>query len=693
MLPAHVTGCAGALQHASLNEAHSMHRRQAADDVNYDDPLLGDEATDDDTMNDTDGISEPQVQMEPAVIESTPSSYEVEAGSEVRLECKVTPERTVITWSRNNDPYFMGTMKMHPEEVRYSIAEDSKDMVIKNAKVEDSGVFRCETIEKNPAAINHTLLVTQKPSIVNMTATNGGTVGEGSDLTLSCFVTASPVPTVIWSVTRKDRPKNLEELILNKMGEMESQLQTASLPKANTIAKLAEEFRCFRELVFGMLSLLRSQIQDFSKIVDSLDMRSRRKALIFTGISENEVDCKAFIVEKLHSKLALKDITMDHITQCHRLGAPSKDRARPILVRFMKVDQKSAVWRAKQGLKGSSIAIKEFLTRTRQSVFSKARLHFGMRACWTQDGVIVIRTSDGSRHRISSSDELDPLLNERLTEKDAEFNVVGNQYTMRIKNVKKENAGQYYCYALNKLGSDQSEASVIVNGKPQVHVPRTIVNSDLKIEAVLQCVAHEEARPHIRWYKDGVLIEDSATQYVISTVGAHSNLTVSPSADGDFGTFTCEAENDYGTHNRSIELVQSPVVEDVDIDGPRMTWTVHSHQPLEEMEVQLKATSEEGEWTTLSVPVPEGRHHKYDISYSLEDKQLQPGEYLAVVKVKNSKSWGGSNEPAVVNIQDPQSLYIQTASVFRENTSMAHSIRPVYSALSTILMYLLVRML
>ncbi|CAH0697845.1 unnamed protein product [Spodoptera exigua] len=504
--PAHATGTCHELrrrmQHASLNEAHSMHRRQAADDVNYDDPLLGDEATDDDTMNDTDGISEPQVQMEPAVIESTPSSYEVEAGSEVRLECKVTPERTVITWSRNNDPYFMGTMKMHPEEVRYSIAEDSKDMVIKNAKVEDSGVFRCETIEKNPAAINHTLLVTQKPSIVNMTATNGGTVGEGSDLTLSCFVTASPVPTVIWSVTRKDRP------------------------------------------------------------------------------------------------------------------------------------------------------------------------------------------------------------NERLTEKDAEFNVVGNQYTMRIKNVKKENAGQYYCYALNKLGSDQSEASVIVNGKPQVHVPRTIVNSDLKIEAVLQCVAHEEARarvrydgfpsnfrPHIRWYKDGVLIEDSATQYVISTVGAHSNLTVSPSADGDFGTFTCEAENDYGTHNRSIELVQSPVVEDVDIDGPRMTWTVHSHQPLEEMEVQLKATSEEGEWTTLSVPVPEGRHHNYDISYSLEDKQLQPGEYLAVVKVKNSKSWGGSNEPAVVNIQDPQSLYIQTASVFRENTSMAHSIRPVYSALSTILMYLLVRML
>lgn len=475
------------LAFAQCSESHSMHRRQAADDENYD--FLGDEGTDDDTMNDTDGNAEPQVQMEPAKIETTPASYEVEVGGEVRLECKVTPERTVITWHRNNDPYFMGTLKMHPEEVRYSIADNSKDMVIRNAKVEDSGVFKCETIEKVPVAINHTLLVTQKPSIVNMTATNGGSVGEGTDLTLSCFVTASPVPTVIWSVTRKERP------------------------------------------------------------------------------------------------------------------------------------------------------------------------------------------------------------NERLTERDAEFNVVGNQYTMRIKNVKSKDAGQYYCYAINKLGSDQSEASVVVNGKPQVHVPRTVVNSDLKIEAVLQCVAHEEARPHIRWYKDGVLIEDSETKYVISTEGSHSNLTVSPSADGDFGTFTCEAENDYGTHNRSIELVQSPVVEDVDIDGPRMTWTVHSHQPLEEMEVQLKATTDEGEWRTLSVPVPEGRHHKYDISYSLEDKQLPIGEYLAVVKVKNSKSWGGSNEPVTVNIQDPQSLYIQTASVFRENTGGAHSIRPVYSALTTILMYLLVRML
>lgn len=204
--------------------------------------------------------------------------------------------------------------------------------------------------------------------------------------------------------------KNLEELILNKLSEMETQIQSASLPKSNTVAKLAEEFRCFRELVFSMLGLLRTQILECSKVVDALEMRSRRKALIFTGLPEDDKDSKAHVLEVLQNKLLIRDITADNITTCHRLGTSNKDRPRPILVKFGDVSQKSTVWRAKTALKGSSIAIKEFLTRTRQLVFNRARLHFGMRFCWTQEGTIVIKSSDGSRHKISSLAELEPLL-------------------------------------------------------------------------------------------------------------------------------------------------------------------------------------------------------------------------------------------------------------------------------------------
>ncbi|CAH2207970.1 jg15681 [Pararge aegeria aegeria] len=95
-------------------------------------------------------------------------------------------------------------------------------------------------------------------------------------------------------------------------------------------------------------------------------------------------------------------------------------------------------------------------------------------------------------------------------------------------------------------------------------------------------------RSHIRWYKDGHRIEDSSRAYSVSTDGQRSNLSVIPRQDDDFGTFTCEAENDQGSHNRSIDLVQSPVLEDLQVDGPKISLTIHSHQPVEVIELQLK---------------------------------------------------------------------------------------------------------
>lgn len=468
---------------------HSVQRRQTYDDVNYDDNLLADEAGDEDTQSDTDfrDSSPKPLEKEPAVIVTPSTNYELEVGGEQRLTCKVSPNGTVVTWYKDNVQYFLGKIPLQPQETRYSIVQNTSDLLIKNVQVADSGTFRCEVVQKVPVAINHSLLVTEKPKVVNVTATNGGVVGEGQELFLTCNVTGSPVPTVMWSLAKNNE-------------------------------------------------------------------------------------------------------------------------------------------------------------------------------------------------------------NVRLSEKDGEFAVNGNLYSMYIKSVKREQAGMYYCYAINKIAHDQGEISVTVNPKPRVHVRKTVVNSDLKIEAVLECAAHEDYRPHIHWYKDGRLIEDGASNFKISTSGSYSNLTVSPTVDEDFGTFTCEAENDYGKHNRSIELVQSPVVEGLEVNGTKLSWTVHSHQPLEEMEVHIRSFSEnaDGEWRRFAVPLPEFKHHNYDISYLLDDNQLEIGDYEVIVKVKNTKSWGSSNEPAIVKIEDTQPQYIQHASVFRRNS--AHSIRPVSTVLSTILMYLLVRM-
>lgn len=204
--------------------------------------------------------------------------------------------------------------------------------------------------------------------------------------------------------------KSLEDSFIRKMGELEAQIQSAG-PAKDTVARVAEEFRTFRELIFGMLGLLRRQISECAKQVDVLETRHRRKALIFQGIAEVEGEVSGTIIlDVVNRKLGLNGVNASSIKACHRLGVANKDHHRPILVRFASYDDRSAVWRAKTGLKGSSISVKEFLTKTRQSVFVKARQHFSMRSCWTQDGVIVVKTADGIKHKMTSLEELGPLL-------------------------------------------------------------------------------------------------------------------------------------------------------------------------------------------------------------------------------------------------------------------------------------------
>ncbi|KAF9799707.1 hypothetical protein SFRURICE_018319 [Spodoptera frugiperda] len=200
-----------------------------------------------------------------------------------------------------------------------------------------------------------------------------------------------------------------EERIGRKFQEVQVQIQTAGTSK-DTIARVAEDFRTFRELVFEMLKMLRLQVSEHSRELDEINTRSRRKALIIQGVPEvASEDCAAVTLSVCNSKLGL-NLTASSIKVSHRLGQPNADHHRPVLVKFASTADKMTVWKAKAGLRGSNIVIKEFLTRTRQSVFERARQHFGMRACWTNNSVIHIRAPDGSRHKVTSMDGLDPLL-------------------------------------------------------------------------------------------------------------------------------------------------------------------------------------------------------------------------------------------------------------------------------------------
>lgn len=59
-----------------------------------------------------------------------------------------------------------------------------------------------------------------------------------------------------------------------------------------------------------------------------------------------------------------------------------------MLARFSAVETRADVWKHKMTRKGTG--------KTRQTAFSMARQHFGMSACWTQEGTIIIKPFDNS---------------------------------------------------------------------------------------------------------------------------------------------------------------------------------------------------------------------------------------------------------------------------------------------------------
>ncbi|XP_063370368.1 neural cell adhesion molecule 2-like [Cydia amplana] len=160
---------------------------------------------------------------------------------------------------------------------------------------------------------------------------------------------------------------------------------------------------------------------------------------------------------------------------------------------------------------------------------------------------------------------------------------IGEGAVHTIKKVRVEDSGTYFCYAMGKSNADTDTIDVSVRRKPKVHVHRAIINSAIGVEALMRCNVHEQEPVSIRWFKGEKEIHWSR----YTTRGTESNLTVTPQSDADFGTYTCKAECDFGTHHRSIELVETPVVESLESDGSKLSWSVHSHLPLTNIEIQL----------------------------------------------------------------------------------------------------------
>ncbi|XP_063384746.1 uncharacterized protein LOC134670859 [Cydia fagiglandana] len=212
----------------------------------------------------------------------------------------------------------------------------------------------------------------------------------------------------------KEAQKELESTFSKRFMELEAALKTASPLTHPTIASLSKEVSTFKTQMSSMLQLLKKQIEEISSTVDSIEMRHRKKFLLFNGIPEVAgEDIVSKVTNVCQNNLSLQSVSQESILVCYRLGiqpaSASSSHSRPVLVRFNDHRMRSSVWTNKKALKGTSIVITEFLTKQRQSLFIDARKHFGTRMVWTTDGNIFIKLPDGKKLRLSSENQLEAL--------------------------------------------------------------------------------------------------------------------------------------------------------------------------------------------------------------------------------------------------------------------------------------------
>ena len=84
-------------------------------------------------------------------------------------------------------------------------------------------------------------------------------------------------------------------------------------------------------------------------------------------------------------------ITEADIERTHRIGKPrdSGQKSRPIIVKFVRYNDRKNVFNRKKKLKGKNIAITESLTATRMKKLKEAREIHDFKNVWTSDFIFL----------------------------------------------------------------------------------------------------------------------------------------------------------------------------------------------------------------------------------------------------------------------------------------------------------------
>ena len=130
--------------------------------------------------------------------------------------------------------------------------------------------------------------------------------------------------------------------------------------------------------------------------------------LLIYGIAESDDEDTGEVAPGvINNDIGLSDVDEYEIQRSHRVGpkmadkrslrsgtSETKNRTRPIIVRFTNFKTRQAVFKNKKELKGKRVSISENLTKYRYDLLKKSQAKYGINKVWTSEGRILTKIND-----------------------------------------------------------------------------------------------------------------------------------------------------------------------------------------------------------------------------------------------------------------------------------------------------------
>jgi len=227
------------------------------------------------------------------------------------------------------------------------------------------------------------------------------------------------------------------------------------------------------------------------------------------------------------------------------------------------------------------------------------------------------------------------------------LSAVVNGTNLRLQNIKRKDAGLYYCTANNGAGEPATDSIHLqVQYAPVVSSTPEVVKREGSTTADLSCTVLAEPQAEVVWYRDNLLL----TEYATTTNSTHSTIHIPQVQENDLGNYSCYAENIMGRASSIVSLSGRPgrvkilsSMAEVGVRQFNLSWTVDTFAPVTHTNIRIrKSDLYEGKWQEYDF------HHPADtqffnryIQYSFPISNLD-SDTRYEVKVKCQNEYGVS---------------------------------------------------